>query len=89
MPKGSAITFTETLAHGAASWQHETARYGLFYKYNDRAAIYHDQNGKRPSQRAMDQMTDAQKCFFNTAWQSFGPEGRHHNDVPESEGTAV
>ena len=59
---------TETLAHGAASWQHETPRYGLFYKYNDRAAVYHDQNNRRPSKRAFDQMTNAQKCFFNTAW---------------------
>jgi len=87
MPKGSATIFTETLAHGAASWQHEMPRYGLFYKYNDRAAIYHDQNNRRPSKGAFDQMTDAQKCFFNTAWQSFGPEGRHRNDVAEFDGT--
>ena len=87
MSKGSATIFTETLAHGAASWQNETPRYGLFYKYNDRAAVYHDQHGHRPSKQAFDQMTDAQKCFFNTAWQSFGPDGRNTNDLPEFDGT--
>ena len=35
------------------------------------------------SKQAFEQMTDAQKCFFNTAWQAFGPEKRHRNDVPE------
>src|SRR3954471_4998289 len=34
-PKGSVVIFTETLAHGAASWQCDEPRYGLFYKYND------------------------------------------------------
>ena len=43
-PKGSAIIFTETLAHGAASWQGDEPRYGVFFKYNDRAATY----GYRP-----------------------------------------
>ena len=83
MPKGSATIFTETLAHGAASWQKSEPRYGLFYKYNDRATIYHDQNNRRPEQAAFEMMTDEQKCFFNTAWQAFGPEKRHRNDVPE------
>lgn len=82
-PKGSAIIFTETLAHGAASWQQSEPRYGLFYKYNDRAAIYHDQGHRRPSQAAFELMTDEQKCYFNTAWQAFGPNGRHTNNVPE------
>jgi len=86
MPKGSATIFTETLAHGAASWQGDEPRYGLFYKYNDRAAVYHDQNNRRPSRQAFDMMTDEQKCFFNTAWQAFGPERRNRNDVPEFEG---
>jgi len=31
-------------------------------------------------------MTEEQKCYFNTAWQAFGPEGRHRNDVPEFDG---
>lgn len=83
MPKGSATIFTETLAHGAASWQHETPRYGLFYKYNDRAAIYHDQNDRRPEKTAIDMMTKEQRCYFNTAWQAFGPERRNRNDVPD------
>ena len=86
MPKGSATIFTETLAHGAASWQGDEPRYGLFYKYNDRAAIFHDQNLRRPGKQAFDLMTDAQKCFFNTAWQGFGPAGRNRNDVPEFDG---
>lgn len=83
-PKGAAVIFTETLAHGAATWQREDQpRYGLFYKYNDRAAIFHDQSIGRPEQEAFDLMTDEQKCFFNTAWQAFGPGGRHSNNVPE------
>jgi len=86
MPKGSATIFTETLAHGAASWQQDEPRYGLFYKYNDRAAIYHDQKHRLPSQQAFDMMTEEQKCYFNTAWQAFGPEGRNRNDVPEFDG---
>ena len=81
-PKGSAVIFTETLAHGANSWQNDTPRYGLFYKYNDRAAIYADQNHWRPNQDAFDMMTEEQKCYFNTAWQAFGPDGRH-NTVSE------
>ena len=82
-PKGAAVIFTETLAHGAASWQNDVPRYGLFYKYNDRAAIYHCQEHRRPSTAALAMMTDAQKCYFNHAWQAFGPEGRHNNNVPE------
>jgi hypothetical protein len=82
-PKGSAVIFTETLAHGAASWQRDAPRYGLFYKYNDRAAIYHDQNIRRPDPEAFAMMTDEQKCYFNTAWEAFGPENRHKNNVPE------
>lgn len=83
-PRGAAVVFTETLAHGAGSWQRDDEpRYGLFYKYNDRAAIYHEQGNRRPSDAALATMTDAQRCYFNTAWQAFGPEGRHTNDVPE------
>lgn len=41
VPRGAAIVFTETLAHNAASWQKNEPGYGLFYKFNDRAAIYH------------------------------------------------
>ncbi|MAE62103.1 MAG: hypothetical protein CMJ49_12185 [Planctomycetaceae bacterium] len=81
--KGAAIIFTETLAHGANVWQADEPRYGLFYKYNDRAAIYHCQEHRRPSAEALAMMTEAQRCYFNTAWQSFGPEGRHTNDVAE------
>ena len=82
-PKGSAIIFTETLAHGANTWQADEPRYGLFYKYNDRAAIYHCQGFRRPSNEALAMMTDAQRCYFNTAWEGFGPEGRPRNDVAE------
>ena len=81
-PKGSAVIFTETLAHGANTWQLDEPRYGLFYKYNDRAAIYHDQTSRRPSQEAFDLMTDEQKCFFNHAWEAFG-HANPRNDVPE------
>jgi len=88
-PRGAAVIFTETLAHGAATWQRDDApRYGLFYKYNDRSAIYHDQGHRRPGQAAFDLMTDAQKCFFNTAWQAFGPGNRHTNDVPDFGGSS-
>ena len=82
-PRGSAIVFTETLAHGAASWQNDMPRYGLFYKFNDRAAIYHDQECRRPSDAAFAQMTDAQKCYFNRAFQAFGPSENPRNDVPQ------
>lgn len=82
-PKGSSIIFTETLAHGAASWQNDTPRYGLFYKFNDRAAIYHAQEHRRPSAAALAQMTDAQKCYFNLAYQAFGPPENPRNDLPQ------
>jgi hypothetical protein len=82
-PRGSAIVFTETLAHGAASWQKDEPRYGLFYKYNDRAAIYHAQEPRRPSAEAFAQMTDSQKCYFNLAYQSFGPPDSPRNDQPQ------
>jgi hypothetical protein len=83
-PRGAAVIFTETLAHGAGSWQRDDVpRYGLFYKYNDRAAIYHEQGSRRPSDAALAMMTDEQRCYFNTAWQAFGPDGRNRNDAPE------
>jgi len=82
-PQGAAIVFTETLAHGAASWQKEEPRYGLFYKFNDRAAIYHAQEPRRPSAEALAQMTDAQKCYFNLAYQAFGPLENPRNDQPQ------
>ena len=82
-PKGSAIVFTETLAHGAGSWQREEPRYGLFYKYNDRAAVFHCQRDRLPNQETLEQMTDAQRCFFNVAWESFGPEGDRTNSRPD------
>jgi hypothetical protein len=82
-PRGSAVIFTECLAHGANVWQQDEPRYGLFYKYNDRSAIYHRQDIRLPSQEAFDQMTDNQKCFFNTAWEAFGNTESGRNDVPE------
>ncbi|MGA1196528.1 MAG: phytanoyl-CoA dioxygenase family protein [Candidatus Latescibacterota bacterium] len=82
-PKGAAIIFTETLAHGAASWQNDTPRYGLFYKFNDRAAIYHAQEPRRPSAKAFAQMTDEQKCYFNLAYQAFGPPENPRNNLPQ------
>ena len=82
-PKGAAIVFTETLAHGAASWQNDEPRYGLFYKFNDRAAIYHAQEPRRPSAAALAQMTDEQKCYFNLAYQAFGPPENPRNDRPQ------
>jgi ectoine hydroxylase-related dioxygenase (phytanoyl-CoA dioxygenase family) len=82
-PRGAAIVFTETLAHGAASWQNDEPRYGLFYKFNDRAAIYHAQEPRRPSAEAFAQMTDSQKCYFNLAYQAFGPAENPRNEVPQ------
>ena len=81
-PKGSAVIFTETLAHGANSWQEDEPRVGLFYKYNDRAAVYHDQACRRPSPAALAKMTDERKCYFNTAWEAFGAKSKR-NIVPE------
>ena len=82
-PKGSAVIFTEALAHGANTWQFDESRYGLFYKYNDRAAIYHCQENRRPSEKALEMMTEEQKCFFNYAWEAFGPTESNRNDVPD------
>jgi hypothetical protein len=83
VPRGSAVIFTETLAHGAASWQNEEPRYGLFYKFNDRAASYSAQEQRRPSAETFAQMTDAQKCYFNLAYQAFGPADNPRNDLPQ------
>ena len=83
-PRGAAIVFTETLAHGAASWQNDEPRYGLFYKFNDRAAIYHAQEPRRPSAEAFAQMTESQKCYFNLAYQAFGPAENPRNEVRSS-----
>ena len=82
-PRGAAIAFTETLAHGAASWQNDEPRYGLFYKFNDRSAIYHAQEPRRPSAEAFVQMTDNQKCYFNLAYQAFGPADNPRNEEPQ------
>ena len=82
-PQGSAIVFTETLAHGAATWTNDEPRYGLFYKFNDRAAIYHGQEHRRPSDAAFAMMSEAQKCYFNRAYQAFGPPDNPRNEVPE------
>ena len=82
-PRGAAIVFTETLAHGAASWQNDEPRYGLFYKFNDRSAIYHAQESRRPSAEAFVQMTDNQKCYFNLAYQAFGPADNPRNEEPQ------
>lgn len=81
-PKGSAVIFTEALAHGANSWQREEPRYGLFYKYNDRAAVYHCQHGRRPDEATLALMTPEQRCYFNTPWEAFGPTTSHVNDEP-------
>ncbi len=85
-PKGSAIIFTETLAHGANRWQADEPRYGLFYKYNDRAASYHYQHsdGRIPGAETMARLTPAQRAFFNSPWEAFGPEDNFRNELPEA-----
>ena len=83
-PRGSAIIFTETLAHGANTWQAEEPRYGLFYKYNDRAATYHYPNLRRPGVQVMATLTANQRSFFNTTWEAFGPPDNFHNEQPEA-----
>ena len=83
-PKGSALIFTETLAHGANRWQADEPRYGLFYKYNDRAATYHWQRDRIPGPETMARLTDAQRAFFNSAWEAFGPEDNFRNELPET-----
>ena len=70
-------------AHGAATWTKDEPRYGLFYKFNDRAAIYHGQEHRRPSDAAFAMMSEAQKCYFNRAYQAFGPPDNPRNEVPE------
>ncbi len=82
-PKGSAVVFTETLAHGANTWQNNEPRYGLFYKYNDRSAIYHCQEIRRPTDQAFSFMNEEQKSYFNHAWQAFGPSDNPSNEKPE------
>ncbi len=76
--------FTETLAHGANRWQADEPRYGLLYKYNDRAATYHWQPDRIPGPETMATLTDAQRAFFNTAWEAFGPEDNFRNELPEA-----
>ena len=83
-PRGSAIIFTETLAHGANTWQAEEPRYGLFYKYNDRAATYHHPDEHIPRAQVMAALTPVQRTFFNTTWEAFGPPGNRHNELPEA-----
>ena len=83
-PKGSAIIFTETLAHGANRWQADEPRYGLFYKYNDRAATYHWQHDRIPGPDTMARLSETQRAFFNTAWEAFGPEDNFRNELPET-----
>lgn len=82
-PKGSAIIFTETLAHGANRWHADEPRYGLFYKYNDRATNYHWQHELIPGPDTMAKLTDKQRAFFNSAWEAFGPENNFYNELPE------
>ena len=53
------------------------------YSFNDRAAIYHAQEPRRPSTEAFAQMTDNQKCYFNLAYQAFGPSENPRNDQPQ------
>ena len=84
-PKGSAIIFTETLAHGAGTWQRDEPRFGLFYKYNDRAAVYHYQPSRLPGPQTLGMMTEAQRCYFNLAWEAFGPPDRPQNIVPDQQ----
>ena len=47
------------------------------------AAIYHAQEPRRPSAEALAQMTDNQKCYFNLAYQAFGPPENPRNDQPQ------
>ena len=83
-PKGSAIIFTETLAHGAASWQGDEPRYGVFYKYNDRAATYGYRPYRLPSKETLAKLTPEQRVFFNGAWEAFGPDDNPHNEYAET-----
>ncbi len=85
-PKGSAVIFTEALAHGAASWQGKEPRYGLFYKYNDRSAAYQDLGQARPSAKALAAMSDEQKCYFNTVFEAFGPADNFATTKPNFAG---
>ncbi len=78
-PKGSAVVFTECLAHGAASWQEEEPRYSLFFKYNDRAATYGYPEERRPTDSTFALMNDNQRSFFNRAW-SANVDGKPTNN---------
>ena len=83
-PKGSAIIFTETLAHGAASWQGDEPRYGVFYKYNDRAATYGYRPYRLPTKETLAKLTPEKRIFFNGTWEAFGPEDNPHNEHAEA-----
>ena len=66
--------------------QADEPRYGPFYKYNDRAASYHYQHsdGRIPGPETMARLTDAQRTFFNSPWEAFGPEDNYRNELPEA-----
>lgn len=85
-PKGSAVVFTECLAHGAASWRRDDPRYSLFFKYNDRAATYGYPEERRPTESTLALMSENQRTFFNRAWSANvdgKPEGNPSNTKPE------
>jgi hypothetical protein len=73
------VIFTETLAHGAAIWQEEEPRYSLFFKYNDRAAVYGYPEERRPIESTFALMNENQRSFFNRAW-SANVDGKPANN---------
>ncbi|MCJ8329446.1 MAG: hypothetical protein HRT89_21975 [Lentisphaeria bacterium] len=52
-------------------------------KNSDRAANYHDQRNHVSTKDALGMMTDEQKCYFNAAWEAFGPAGQAGNTMPD------
>ncbi|MFZ4082336.1 MAG: phytanoyl-CoA dioxygenase family protein [Pirellula sp.] len=78
-PAGSAIIFTETLIHGARRWNRPDARYGLFFKYNDRSCRHIHSRNMLCDDATLRGMSPEQRCFFNPVYASGGPNGNEHN----------
>lgn len=80
-PAGSAIIFTESVIHGARSWNRSDARYGLFFKYNDRSSRHIHPRNMTCDETTLKQMSPEQRCFFNPVFAAGGPKGNEDNSL--------
>ncbi len=73
----------ETLAYGAASWTADEPRYGVFYKYQDRTAMYHWRENILPQPETLASRSKEGQAYFDTPWEAFGPDSNPNNDLAE------